>query len=388
MKITQPEAFFLPVSRHGNGLIKLIRSFYRQNGIKNHRNFFKTVALALLLKLSNVITGVRVGWSMAKYFYFLVMISLFSCQQAPPSKPKAQSQNNPAPKTKPTPVTPTPKEPQAFKVSVMAYNLENFFDNVKDHDETPIADEVFAKKISQVAKGILQVQNGKGPDILFVEEVENINALNKLQETHLAAAGFKSVTLLESNDERGIDVGVISKYPVEGTPVLHKMPFSDVNPTRGILEVPLKLPNGKILRAFAVHFPSQANPVEQRKAAAELLRDLMIHANADYVVGGGDTNIKNSEEDREKIYSGTFKDFQVTHLIAAPKFPGSYFYKDHWDYLDAIFTREKVMLADTVNTPKAAATQLNENGSPKRFDKADGTGISDHLPIYVELNLQ
>lgn len=325
------------------------------------------------------------GGDMSKFIHILLVAALFSCQQVPELKNKQQPQTNkPAPKAKTAPKD----SPAGLRISVMAYNLENFFDNVKDGDETPVADDVFAKKLSQVAKGILQVQNGKGPDILFVEEVENINALNRLRDAHLAAAGYKTVTLLESNDERGIDVGIISKFPMAGEPQLHKMPFSDVNPTRGILEVPLKLPNGKTLRAFAVHFPSQANPVEQRKAAAELLRDLMAHANADFAVAGGDTNVKNAEEDREKIYGGVLKDLQITHMIAPPKFPGSYFYKDHWDYLDAIMTREAVMDASTVNTPKAAEGQLNANGSPKRFDKTDGTGISDHLPIYVELNLQ
>jgi len=335
---------------------------------------------------------------MSKIIYFLLIAVLFSCQQAPPSKQKPQPAS-PAPKAAtpktppaitppPVKINPPPPEPTGLKVSVMAYNLENFFDNVSNNGETPVADDVFAKKLSRVAKGILQVQNGQGPDILFVEEVENINALNQLRDRELASAGYKTVSLLESDDERGIDVGIISRFPIAGEAKLHKMPFSDVNPTRGILEVPLKLPNGKILRAFAVHFPSQANPVEQRKAAAELLRDLMTHANADYVVAGGDTNVKNSEEDREKIYSGIFKDFQVTHLVAPGKWPGSYFYNDRWDYLDAILTREKVMLPDTANTPKSAETQLNDNGSPKRFSKTDGTGISDHLPVYVELSLQ
>lgn len=324
------------------------------------------------------------GWGMSKVtsklIYFLLIVSLFSCQQVPEKKNKQnpQAQNNPN----------APKGTPAIKISVMAYNLENFFDNVRDHGENPVPDLIFAQKLSQVAKGILQVQAGKGPDVLFVEEVENINALNQLREGYLAAGGYKTISLLESNDERGIDVGVISRFPLAGEPKLHKMPFSDINPTRGILEVPLELPNGKILRVFAVHFPSQANPVEQRRAAAELLRDLMTHANADFVVAGGDTNIKNSEEEKEKIYSGTLKDFQITHLVAPPKFPGSYFYKDRWDYLDAIMTREKVMIAASVKTPKEASNQLNANGSPKRFDKADGTGISDHLPIYVELSLQ
>lgn len=302
-----------------------------------------------------------------------------SCQKAPPAK------STPPPQATDKGRDGTPTAPASL--SVMAYNLENLFDNVSNNGETPVPSDVLEKKLAQVAKGILQVRDGAGPDILFVEEVENLNVLKMLNEKHLKGQ-YQTVTLLESNDERGIDVGVLSKLPLEGQPALHRMPFSDQNPTRGILEVTLKRPDGKLVKAFALHFPSQANPVAQRREAALYLLDLMNRAEADLVIAGGDFNITTKEETEQKIFGGILQNLDITHLKGCKDCLGTYNYKNRWDFLDAILVREKnVMLADTVKIPQAADGQLNANKTPKRFDKATGSGISDHLPIYVELNV-
>jgi endonuclease/exonuclease/phosphatase family metal-dependent hydrolase len=303
-----------------------------------------------------------------------------SCQKAPSAKstpPPPQGNGKGRDGTPPAPAS----------LSVMAYNLENLFDNISDNGETPVANDVLTKKLAQVAKGILQVRDGAGPDILFVEEVENLNVLKMLNEKHLNGQ-YQTVTLLESNDERGIDVGVLSNLPLEGQPVLHRMPFSDQNPTRGILEVTLKLPDGKLVKAFALHFPSQANPVIQRRDAATFLLDLMNRAEADLVIAGGDFNITNKEETANKIFSGILQNLDITHIKGCKNCQGTYSYKGRWDFLDAILVREKnVMMADTVTIPQAADGQLNTDKTPKRFDKVTGSGISDHLPIYVELSI-
>ena len=46
-----------------------------------------------------------------------------------------------------------------------------------------------------------------------------------LHEKYLKSSGYKSVTLIEGKDKRGIDVGMISKFDIIGTPVYHQVPF-------------------------------------------------------------------------------------------------------------------------------------------------------------------
>lgn len=279
-------------------------------------------------------------------------------------------------------------------VSVMSYNVENLFDDVKDTapentKETVIESAVLTKKLQQIAKGILQVNEGRGPDVLMVQEVENLNVLLMLNE-HLEAAGYQTVELIDSNDERGIDVGIFSRFAKAGETKLHKMPFSDANPTRGILEVALTLPNGRKLHAFSFHFPSQANPTEQRGEAAALLRDLMLRAPAsDVVVAAGDSNITTDEEAQNKYFHDTLKDLQVSHLLGlqgCDSCEGTYNYKGRWDFLDAVIVRAGATLkADSVRLPRAVPTQLRDDGTPRRFDKVKNEGISDHFPIYAEV---
>ncbi len=277
------------------------------------------------------------------------------------------------------------KEEDGRKISVMAYNLENLFDDVKDGfpNETVLQTDVLHKKLSQLAKGILQI-NGVGPDILIVEEVENLNVLQELNR-YLQDARYQTVELIEANDERGIDVGVFSRFPTAGKTVLHKMPFEDLNPTRGILEVTLDIGNSKAMHVFAVHFPSQANPVEQRRDAVGLLKNLMKSVSADaYAVAGGDFNITKVEEEKNRFFNDAFRDFKVSHLIGCGQCVGTYHFKGDWSFLDAVISRES-MSAQSVRTPNQAESQLNADGSPKLFDKRTGLGISDHLPVYAEV---
>jgi endonuclease/exonuclease/phosphatase family metal-dependent hydrolase len=329
---------------------------------------------------------------MTKVSFYLVVSCLFVSCNPGPLKNSGLGGPSPAsiPLGAPQDIIATPAvEPLGLKVSVMAYNLENLFDDVRDSNETVIPSDILQKKLARLAQSILQL-DGRGPDILMVEEVENLHVLQMLNSGYLQAAGYQTVELLESDDERGIDVGVLSRFPLvagEATQ-LHRMPFSDVNTTRGILEVPLQLPDGKILQAFAYHFPSQANPVGQRRQAAETLRDLIkgVEANR-YAVAGGDSNITTTEEQQQQFFHEVFADFQVSHLIGCVDCKGTYSYRKYWDFLDAILSREAGLIGASVKIPQRAPTQVNSDQTPRRFNAKSGEGMSDHFPIYAEVFL-
>ncbi len=273
-------------------------------------------------------------------------------------------------------------------ISVMAYNLENLFDEVNDglRNETIIAPQILSSKLNQISRGILQIQD-KGPDILIVTEVENLRVLNKLNEK-LKKAQYQTVELLDGDDERGIDVGIMSRFPLAGKAILHRMPFSAQNPTRGILEVPLQVSDKKVIHVFAVHFPSQANPTEQRQQAAELLRNLMNQVSKnEYAIAGGDFNIIKEEEAKNHYFTEIFKDFQVSHFVGCKQCPGTHYYKKSWSFLDALVARDSILVADSIRTPNKASSQINADGSPRPFEAKSGRGISDHLPVYGEIIL-
>ena len=185
-------------------------------------------------------------------------------------------------------------------LTVMTYNVENLFDNMDDpgkDDETYLplsakktarhrakcqqasrdywvkqclevdwSDSKIKRKLGRLADVILQVKEGRGPDVLILQEVENLNILERLRLNHLQAAGYKKSILIEGPDKRGIDVAMLSRLPLKAEPKLHEVLLTKIDkksgkelparPTRGILEARFELPDGKPLTVFGVHFPS------------------------------------------------------------------------------------------------------------------------------------
>ncbi|NOX85942.1 MAG: endonuclease/exonuclease/phosphatase family protein [Chlorobi bacterium] len=68
------------------------------------------------------------------------------------------------------------------------------------------------KDTEKIAARILEM----GADILAVQEVEDINILKKFNKDFLGSKAYKYVTLIEGNDPRFIDVGLLSNYPLGG----------------------------------------------------------------------------------------------------------------------------------------------------------------------------
>ena len=105
-------------------------------------------------------------------------------------------------------------------------------------------------KLRQLAEAILQVNDGRGPDIIALQEVENASILTRLSRDYLQAAGYGEVVLIEGRDLRGIDVAFLSRLPLAGEPRLHPFEvtgFPDrAGDTRGILEATFTLPDGRL----------------------------------------------------------------------------------------------------------------------------------------------
>jgi predicted extracellular nuclease len=96
-------------------------------------------------------------------------------------------------------------------VAIASYNLENFFDAIDDPgrddgDHTP-SPEGYAAGVSARARSIADFLGA--PELLGVQEAENIEVLQDLAAApELAAAGYQAV-LIEGVDPRGIDVGLL-----------------------------------------------------------------------------------------------------------------------------------------------------------------------------------
>lgn len=315
----------------------------------------------------------------------------------------------------------------------MTYNVENLFDNIKDKNREDYAylplsqknteeihrgcsemkgfykeecfeldwnDDVVKKKMKNIAEVVLSVDQGKGPDTLILVEVENENILGKLNKEHLQEAGYITQVLIEGPDTRGIDLAVLSRFPLEGKATLHKIPyrakkFQDqkwMDKSRGVLEVPLKLPDGQKLTVFAAHFPSQRNPRYWREQSVDYVTKIMANRPNEMMILGGDLNISQDEEEVADFFK---KDFSkvglVSHLVGCHHCDGSHEYRSTWSFLDALVFSKNMgedgtapykLLPESIDVVKFKKNQIHKGRSPKRFDEKTGEGVSDHFPIY------
>ena len=326
----------------------------------------------------------------------------------------------------------------ANEISIMSFNVENLFDTVhdegtEDYTNLPLSEkskpevkkfcsevknsyyqtECFQKdwnpdvlkfKLSQVAKVLKSVDNGTGPDILTLAEVENLNVLNMLNDQELKSLGYQTIALVEGPDLRGIDPAIMSKFPLAQKPILHIIPYTDSDPeqlkyakrSRGILEVVLKLPNKKELTVFAGHFPSQMGPTKWRKQATEFATKKMLEYAklGRAVIMAGDLNITADEESDYGYFSKIFSSAgQVSHLVGCKQCEGSHFYKGHWSFLDAQIFGNKLdqagltLIPESITVLKSPA-QTKRNGTPLRFNEEKKEGVSDHFPLYTRLKIK
>lgn len=129
-----------------------------------------------------------------------------------------------------------------------------------------------------IASRIRDVMNA---DILAVQEVEHVTILKQFNKNYLGGM-YKHVVLIEGNDSRFIDVGLLSKYPI-GSIVSHQMAEHPDSPgsrvfSRDLLQVEILDDNGnKLFNIYNTHLkshfvPHGQEPVEGARRANERRR--------------------------------------------------------------------------------------------------------------------
>ena len=330
-------------------------------------------------------------------------------------------------------------------VSVMTYNAENLFDTFhdkgkKDYTWLPLAfkqnskevqkycaslrsthyrracfeldwsEQTLKAKIQNLSKVILSYNSGRGADIVVLEEVENINALRMLVNTGMPWAGYKYFSLIEGPDSRGIDIGMISRYPI----ISEKYHKVDITPaqnrtTRGILETTFNV-RGKRVVVFGNHWPSQGNTDETRLIASKVLADAALAVKADLVVATGDFNQTHDDMPHGINLNilPIFEDVETKGRLHTNETAlGTHWYRGQWESLDRIFVLKRSLANKKVAIDYSSFDIVNRNfmvrdlewtdfdtgavnydeNIPWRFNAKTYEGYSDHLPAAVRFSL-
>jgi endonuclease/exonuclease/phosphatase family metal-dependent hydrolase len=267
---------------------------------------------------------------------------------------------------------------------------------------------IVARKYRRMTEVVKQINDGKGPDILFLQEVETEGAVRQWRDEYLKDMGYQTLFFIEGPDERGIDVAVLSKLPKIDEPKYYNIEFNrvpeipawDIRPTRGILEGHLRLPNGDALTVFALHLPSQGASSNHRKAGLLTLLDMVskVPPNS-YVIAGGDFNITSTEDWNHKYYRDLVSPkLDVSHLIGCKTCPGSTYYNGDqtWSFFDVLLFSKSLsqpnsawhLNPESIRLANDSVYQTDYDGKPAKFRNGKGSvGVSDHWPMYAEIQL-
>lgn len=306
-------------------------------------------------------------------------------------------------------------------LTFMTYNVGNLFDTQHDlgkHDDTflPLnrkqnkahkdrcaeltsederqacldwdwVDNVLDEKLKRLTEVLKLVNNGLGPDVLLLQEIENRIVLDRWLKNFLKPMGYTKSVIIEGQDIRGIDVAILTKLPLDGSPQLYPVPFRNIKDrerqdTRGILRVNMKLPEGPIVSVFAVHFPSPQYPASLREQSLKYLNELQAGLPKNNVsIAGGDFNITSSEDQEKKfLEKWATPTWTVAHL------------EDQWSFQDMFWLSKNFneksnwkfqpLKTRVINT---APNQQTTDGKPQAFALPGPTGVSSHWPLVIEL---
>lgn len=120
-----------------------------------------------------------------------------------------------------------PRTPGTIRVAT--YNLMNFFDSdpaTRTHSEGDAA-PIKPEGEREAAAGALRAINA---DIVALEEVESLPVVKAFIAKYLGDMGYEHAVLIESEDPRGIDNAVISRFPITFSEAYGERPLGGKQP--------------------------------------------------------------------------------------------------------------------------------------------------------------
>ncbi len=348
--------------------------------------------------------------------------------------------------------------PMGGDIVVATWNVEALFDTQKEpgklddeylpHGFYAWTEAKLETKLANIGRIVRAIDEGRGPDILALNEVETRGVVERLRDEALADLGYTTLVHFDTEDLHGLDNALLSRFPLLSEPVLHgtsRFGLDREHKPRGILEVTLDV-HGVALTVFVNHWPAGKGAFEsQRLHVARTLCALVERCVArdpdaevivlgDFNVSPGDAalgakglcasvdadavrarqaGLYHTLADTAKHEGSEVRD--AAHLEAlvragasgvralATHFTRPYPYTGtdgEWNSFDQVFISPGLLDARGL-TWVAGSTRvvreefmLDEHGAPRTFfergvrpseQELDRAGFSDHLPVVTRL---
>lgn len=314
---------------------------------------------------------------------------------------------------------------RAQEIQLVFYNVENLFDasdapDKNDDEFTPEGERHWTEfrvqqKTSRIAQVLIALGKGRPPAIVGLAEVENLSLLQQLCDHVSLNKSDYRIVHHESPDKRGIDVALMFRkdqiegidyafYPVE---IKNDPSFS----TREILYFKGIIASDT-LHVLVNHWPSKYGgavaTIPLRMAAAKVLNevvDSLFQADPkSKIIIMGDFNDTPFDESVKNLTSRSFTAGGSIHNLSLPtaeEGKGSHKYRGEWSMLDQVLISNALLSDQGIHVKKDAfeifspAFLLEDDKNylgKKPFRTYLGYkyqgGFSDHLPVFISLELQ
>ena len=235
-------------------------------------------------------------------------------------------------------------------------------------------------------------------DVLCVVEVDDRIALKRFNEYLLGAEAveYPHVMVIDGNDERGIDVGVLARYPIFSIKTHIDDNYKSTNGqfykifSRDCPEYKIDIGNGKFVHYLCNHlkskgYGSQVSNDAKRKRQANRIVEILegYDLTTDLVVVAGDMNDTPSREPLKKLVNLP----NLFDVFNSPKFSGA-----RWTYhtgnqqIDYLLVSKPIFdNLKKVNLERRGIFKNNNPTFPQVTNKV--TQASDHAAIYAEFEI-
>ncbi len=324
-------------------------------------------------------------------------------------------------------------------LSLMSWNVENLFDDVKNGTEYREFDpgrghwntELFLQRVRTLSEVVRMAVPG-GPDVLLLQEVENENALAALIDKGLRGMGYSWHVLVP---KKGLtaNVAIVSRLAITRVSTHAVAPWKGSAPLRDILEAQIET-GGHTLYLFDNHWKSKTEGVKATErsriqAASTLaarIREIQASDAAADIVAAGDFNENVDDYQRAgrraatalmpaEDPKGIVRVDPVIYLSATPPVPdaaarrcvlfdpwyelepasrgseswqGGWLTPDHILLSAGLFDGQGFHYHRGSFTPVRLPALLDPEGLPRKWIVRAGKeeGVSDHLPLLLVLD--
>jgi predicted extracellular nuclease len=297
------------------------------------------------------------------------------------------------------------------------WNVENLFDTLDDpsvdgdEEFTPTSakawtEQRLAIKTGNLARVITDMNDGAGPDILGLCEIENRAVVELLVASLASLQREYEIIQQDSPSRRGIDCAII--YDRQRVTLRsHDFILVAAGNTRDIVEAEFAISSYQF-HVFVNHWPSRGNPESHRIVAATTLRDridqlLAADSAADIVVLGDlndePTNVSvrqylRTTGDLASLDPGTF--YNSMWPIHVDSDAGTYVFENRWEVIDHVILSPGLLQQDGLRWLSGTTevirhdyqmyvpSDVNSIPRPSRSytgDNFHADGYSDHLPV-------